>query len=63
MMRNCIFYGLALARGYLGDKIAVPYLRDADKILIKSIKNWLNLKQAATSLQQGSDTANVKLDI
>ena len=63
MMRNCIFYRLALERGYLGDKIAVPYLRDADKILIKSVKDWLNLKQAAASMQQGSDTANVNLDI
>jgi hypothetical protein len=63
MMRNCIFYRLALERGYLGDKIAVPYLRDADKILIKSVKDWLNLKQAAASMQQGSDIANVNLDI
>ena len=63
MMRNCIFYGLALARGYIGDKIIAPYLRDADKIFEQSIMDWKKIKQSAATLRKGSEKAGVNLDI
>ena len=63
VMQKCIFYILADERGYVGNKIAAPYLRDADKIFEQSIMDWKKIKQSAATLRKGSEEAGVNLDI
>jgi len=63
VMQKCIFYILADEREYVGNKIAAPYLRDADKIFEQSIMDWKKIKQSAATLRKGSEEAGVNLDI
>jgi len=54
MIYKHTYYAFSKERGSLGDKIAAPYLRDADKNLKQSIEKWEDYRKAQEVYKQGT---------
>jgi len=63
MMYKYTFYVFSKERGSLGDKIAAPYLRDADKNLKQSIEKWEDYRKAQNVYKQGTQSTGGDWDI